>query len=51
MTLRQAIRNFLVPLTIAEVENELEISIDNGDMVRAELVREFLFELYAELGE
>lgn len=46
MTIRQALRNFLIPLTIAEVERELELSIERGDSVRAGYVEEFLQELY-----
>jgi hypothetical protein len=50
MSLRQNVRNFLLPLTIAEVEKELEISIERGDARRAEYVREFLNELYEDFA-
>jgi hypothetical protein len=48
MSLRQNVRNFLVPLTIAEVERELELSVERGDEARAGYVSEFLDELNAD---
>ena len=48
--LRQNVRNFLLPLTIAEVERELEISLERGDMTRAGYVEEFLLELHADFA-
>ena len=50
MSLRQNVRNFLLPLTIAEVERELEISLEMGNTVRAGYVEEFLGELYEEFS-
>ena len=50
MSLRQNVRNFLLPLTIAEVEQELIVSIERGDTVRARYVEEFLDELHAEFA-
>ena len=48
MTLRQNVRNFLLPLTISEVERELIVSIERGDTTRAGYVSEFLQELLDE---
>ena len=49
--LRQNIRNFLLPLTIAEVERELELSQERGDTLRACYVAEWLAELRQEERE
>ena len=51
MSLRQNVRNFLVPMRISEVERELELSIERGDSERAEYVAEFLRELEADFNE
>ena len=51
MSLRANVRNFLVPLTIAEVKQELDLSIERGDHERAKHVREFLQELEQEFNE
>lgn len=50
MTLRQNVRNFLLPLTIAEVRKELEISVERGDARRAGYIEEFLDELEADFN-
>ena len=46
--LRQNVRNFLLPMTVAEVRRELELSIEAGDTARAGYVEEFLREVEAE---
>jgi len=40
--LRQNIRNYLYPMSLAEVARELEISVERGDELRAIYVREYL---------
>lgn len=47
---RQAVRNFLAPLTVAEVQRELDLSIEMGATVRAGYVEEFLRELEADFA-
>jgi hypothetical protein len=44
------VRNFLVPLTVAEVQRELDLSVEMGDTVRAGYVEEFLRELEADFA-
>ncbi len=51
MTIRQAVRSFLVPLTIAEVRAELDLSVAMGDTIRAGYVAEFLRELEADFND
>ena len=46
--IRMHIRNFLLPMTIREVQVELDLSIARGDAVRTKYVNEFLCELYAD---
>ena len=48
MSVRSNVRNFLVPLTVAEVTAELDLSVEMGDTVRAGYIAEFLAELIAE---
>jgi len=50
MSLRQDIRNFLIPLTTAELQRELDLSIDMGDTVRAGYVEEFIRDLEADFN-
>ena len=45
MSLRQNVRNFLIPLTIAEVRRELDLSLEMGQTRRADYIAEFLREL------
>jgi len=45
MSLRQNVRNFLIPLTISEVKRELELSLEMGQTRRADYIAEFLREL------
>jgi hypothetical protein len=42
------VRNFLLPMTEAEVQVELNLSVERGDTARAGYVEEFLCELQAE---
>jgi hypothetical protein len=49
--LRQNVRNFLLPMTVVEVQRELELSVEAGDTVRAGYVKEFLCELETESNE
>jgi hypothetical protein len=51
MTLRQNVRNFLVGLTVTEVQDELDLSVDMGDNDRAKYVEEFLNELLDECDD
>jgi len=46
--LKQNVRNFLYPLTLAEMRDVLELSIEAGDTVRAGYVEEFIREVEAE---
>ena len=46
--LRVNVRNYLLPMTVAEVRRELDLSIAMGDTARAGYVKEFLLELLAE---
>ena len=50
MTLRQNIRNYLVGLTIAEVQRELAGAIERGEDRRAEYIGEFLDDLEEEFN-
>ena len=51
MSLRQNVRNFLLPMRISEVERELELSLERDDTERAKYVQEFLDELEADFHE
>jgi hypothetical protein len=46
--LRMNVRNFLVGLNKTEIEREWELSIERGDMERAECIDEYLDEEYPE---
>jgi hypothetical protein len=48
MTLRMNVRNWLVPLTVAEVQDELDWAIEQGETEKAGYIEEFLHELEAE---
>jgi len=43
--LRQNVRNYLYPMTVAEIQRERELSVKAGDTVRARYVEEFLREI------
>ena len=49
-TLRTNIRNFLVPLTLAEMQAELDISVEIGDVLRAEYIEEYICEVMADFN-
>ena len=51
MSLRQNVRNFLIPLTIAEVRRELDLSLEMGQTRRADYIAEFLRELEEDFAE
>jgi hypothetical protein len=46
--LRQNIRNFLLPMTLAEMSAELEISQQNKDFLRANYIAEYMCEVIEE---
>jgi len=48
MTLRQNVRNFLLPLTLQQMQVELDISVEMGDTARAGYVKEFMREVEAD---
>jgi hypothetical protein len=41
---RQAVRNFLYPLSLAEMERELVVSIEMDDPVRARCINDYINE-------
>lgn len=43
--LRLNVRNFLLPMTVAEIRHELELSVEADDTARAGYVEEFLREV------
>ena len=45
---RMNIRNFLVGLTVPEIQTELSVSIEQGRFARAECIEEYLNEVLAE---
>lgn len=44
LAVRQAVRNFLLVATLPEMRRELEISVEQGDTVRAGYVEECIRE-------
>ena len=49
-TLRTNIRNFLVPLTMVEMQAELDISVEIDDTLRAEYIEEYICEVMADFN-
>jgi len=49
--LRQNVRNLLLPMTVAEIQCELKLSVEVGDAVRAGYVKEYLREAQAKCIE
>lgn len=49
--IRQHIRNFLVGLTVPEVQRVLDSAIEAGDTIRIKYTNEWLSELLAEEAE
>jgi len=47
---RQNVRNLLVPLTTAELQRELVLSVERGDTERAGYVEEFIREVEADFN-
>ena len=51
MTFRQNVRNYLVPMTMAELQRELNMSVERGDTKRAGYVSEFIREVEADFNK
>ena len=51
MTIRLNVRNYLVPMTCAEVRVELDLSIAAGDMVRAGYIKEWMSDLEHQFND
>lgn len=51
MSLRQNVRNFLLPMTLPELRRELELSMESGDEERAGYIDEFIREVEADFNE
>ena len=51
MTIRLNVRNYLVPMTCAEVRVELDLSIAAGDMVRAGYIMEWMSDLEHQFND
>ncbi len=50
MSIRANVRSFLVPLTMAELQDELDMSVAQGDAVRAGYIEEFIRDVEADFS-